>query len=731
MQSFLQYRRFKYAVEAQLERKQGLSRGTAEKTPGAEGTTNPTLRTSSDRRDLERGVIPAGQRSYPQNGHNQQAAPGCRPNEVASAGTHSVPQDVQPAMVTTDRPEGEVEPRYSPSDSDQEDDGNDDDELVQQRTNHSTSLSTVATQTSIPTRLGRVMTGINIRKRKTKEGGNGDVFVVGYEGDDDPLNPQNWSFATRLKCTFTVAGIGCVVGIASAIDSAAIAETAAEFGVSEVVASLGTGLFLVGFGLGALFAGPVSETVGRNPVYISTLILYMLFIMGAALAPNLGGWLALRFIAGIFGSTPLTCAGGSVSDLWRPLERVWAFPIFANAAFTGPLLGPVIGGWIAQSPVLSWRWTEWVTLIISGLVLAVVVLFQPETYPPTLLKWKAAHLREITGDDRYRAELEIRQESFIRRLRRALWRPFLLTSREPVVIIIALYLTVVYIVLFGFLDGFDYIFGGTYGTSQGITGTCFLGIIVGLFGASALVPIVYQWAKRDLEKVQEQGGDRLPPEFRLWFSMLGGAFAIPISLFWMGWTARPDISIWSPLAASVLFGYGESESHVPFSPVLIPQDVSSNEKTGILCVFISCYQYIIDSYETYAASALASITLIRYVASGGMVVASIPFYQNLGVAYTCTILGCISALLGMSTGRSGARRKGGEKEKRKKKKKRKERSSKPYLLTLVINSTCTIRLLQIWSSDSIEKQIRHHEHDGELLIYRDKGRQRRSRRHAY
>ena len=122
--------------------------------------------------------------------------------------------------------------------------------------------------------------------------------------------------------------------------------------------------------------------------------------------------------------------------------------------------------------------------------------------------------------------------------------------------IVALYLTVIYIVLFTFLDGYTYIFEETYGISQGLMGLCFLGIVIGLFGASALTPLIYKWAKRDLQKIQEQGGDRLPPEFRLWFSMLGGAFAIPISLFWMGWTARPDISIWSPLASSVLFGYG-------------------------------------------------------------------------------------------------------------------------------------------------------------------------------
>ncbi|KAK3699145.1 hypothetical protein LTR37_016619 [Vermiconidia calcicola] len=196
-----------------------------------------------------------------------------------------------------------------------------------------------------------------------------------------------------------------------------------------------------------------------------------------------------------------------------------------------------------------------------------------------------------------------------------------MTAREPVIMLLALYLTVIYIVLFTFFHGYTYIFEGTHGLSQGLTGLCFLGIVVGLFGASALVPLIYRWAKRDLQKIKEQGGDRLPPEFRLWYAMLGGAFALPISLFWMAWTTRPDISIWSPLAASVFFGY------------------------GTLCVFVTCYQYIIDAYESYAASALASVTFIRYMASGGMVIVGIPFYENLGVAYTLTILGCITAAL--------------------------------------------------------------------------------------
>ena len=342
---------------------------------------------------------------------------------------------------------------------------------------------------------------------------------------------------------------------------------------------------------GALFAGPISETVGRNPVYIATLTLYMIFIMASGLAPNIGAQFAFRFIAGCFASTPLTCAGGSISDLWDPLERVYTFPIFANSAFMGPMFGPIVGGFIGESSFVSWRWTEWITLIISGLVLFLVVLFQPETYAPVLLKWKAHHLRHLTGDTRYRADIEVRQETFLHRLTHALYRPFVLTFREPIIILITLYMTVIYIILFTFLNGYTFIFTETYHFSQGITGLCFLGIAIGLCFASLLVPLIYKWAKRDLAKIQEQGGDRLPPEFRLWFAMFG-APAIPISLFWMGWTAYPSISYWSPLLSSVLFGY------------------------GIFCIFLTSYQYIIDSYEGYAASALTGVTLIRYCAAG-------------------------------------------------------------------------------------------------------------------
>lgn len=295
------------------------------------------------------------------------------------------------------------------------------------------------------------------------------------------------------------------------------------------------GTFLAGFGIGATFAGPFSETFGRNVVYIVTMVIFMIFIMASALAPNIGAQLSFRFLAGLFGAAPLTCSGGSISDMWDPLERSYGFPLYAIPAFSGPVLGPVIGSYIGRGSVGSWRWTEWITLIMSGVVLCVVVLLQQETYPPLLLKWKAEHLRRITGDDRFQAELEITKTTLWTRLKISMERPFLLMF-EPIVMLMALYLTVIYIVLFTFLSGYTYIFTITYDISQGLTNVIFVAMLVGIVMATPLVPFTYIKTKRNMDAQKSENGSHVNPEVRLWFAMLG-APAIPISLFWMGWTA--------------------------------------------------------------------------------------------------------------------------------------------------------------------------------------------------
>ncbi|PYI11993.1 MFS general substrate transporter [Aspergillus sclerotiicarbonarius CBS 121057] len=443
-----------------------------------------------------------------------------------------------------------------------------------------------------------------------------DLILVGWDGKHDPLKPSNQSTGRKLFMTFLVSLIALVVTAASAIDACGVRQYSEYFHISEVVGSLATGLFLIGFACGSLLSGPFSETFGRNAIYLTTMLLFLIFIMASALAPNLQAHLVFRFIAGFFASTPLSCAGGTVADLWDPVEKAYAFPAYAIPAFIGPMLGQMIGSYIPAT--LGWRWLEWIILIIGGAVLVIVLLFQPETYGDLILYWKASILRKATGDERYRAPMEMKREGLGQRLKTSVCRPFAMFYSELIIILVSLYLTIIYIVLFTFLEGYTYIFGEAYGISEGLTNLCWAGMLLGILLVSCVVPVVYSWTAKAYTR---NNSFTLAPEIRLWYAMLGGAPAVPISLFWMGWTSNPEISIWSPLVASVFFGY------------------------GITTIFIVSYMYLIDSYDTYAASALGFLVFTRYAVAGGVTVAGGPIYRAIGVQYTLTILGSISAVM--------------------------------------------------------------------------------------
>jgi hypothetical protein len=104
-------------------------------------------------------------------------------------------------------------------------------------------LQNVQTSYTVGTRLGISLTGIDVRSRKTHEGKElGSVFVVGFDGSDDPMDPHNWPLRRRIFATFNIGMIAWVVGMAASIDSPAIPQASAEFGVSDVAEALATGL---------------------------------------------------------------------------------------------------------------------------------------------------------------------------------------------------------------------------------------------------------------------------------------------------------------------------------------------------------------------------------------------------------------------------------------------------------------------------------------------------------
>jgi DHA1 family multidrug resistance protein-like MFS transporter len=190
------------------------------------------------------------------------------------------------------------------------------------------------------------------------------------------------------------------------------------------------------------------------PVYTLTILLATLFEIGCALAPSLPALIILRIFAGFFSAAPLSNAGGSLNDMGNPVFRTLGLPLFTTTGFAGPILGPIIGSYVAQS-YLGWRWCYWITAIWNGFCFLMVVFCMPETLPGALLKYKAMAWRaassSASGSDRQEVEgkkggtvkwkAEIEDESLGVALQRNLKRPFIMLVKEPILIFFSVYLT--------------------------------------------------------------------------------------------------------------------------------------------------------------------------------------------------------------------------------------------------------------------------------------------------
>ncbi|MDD9180077.1 MULTISPECIES: multidrug effflux MFS transporter [Aliivibrio] len=153
-----------------------------------------------------------------------------------------------------------------------------------------------------------------------------------------------------------------------------------DLGVSSSDAQLLVTLFLVGFGGSQLFYGPLSDALGRRPIFILGQGIYLLgTFVCFAMTDN--------FTALVFGRLLQGLGAGSASVLGRSVLRdsysghhlTKAMSYISITASILPILAPVIGGWIAWH--FSWQWVFGFVLIYLMSILTIGYFILPETLP--------------------------------------------------------------------------------------------------------------------------------------------------------------------------------------------------------------------------------------------------------------------------------------------------------------------------------------------------------------
>ena len=171
-------------------------------------------------------------------------------------------------------------------------------------------------------------------------------------------------------------------------------------------------------------------------------------------------------------------------------------------------------------------------IIWSGVILALIAAFVPETYHPVLLRHKAVKLRKTTGDSRWKAPIEVMQRSILQTVIRSCYRPFLLLTLEPMCLNLCLFSAILLGVLYLFFGAFEVVFVDNHHFELWQVGLSFSGLLVGQMVAIATQPLWHKHYVMLVDKHEKNRGEPggAEPEYRLPPAIAGGVL-VPAGLF--------------------------------------------------------------------------------------------------------------------------------------------------------------------------------------------------------
>ena len=168
----------------------------------------------------------------------------------------------------------------------------------------------------------------------------------------------------------------------------------ADLHVTQLTAQQILTAFMLPYAFMSLVHGSLSDALGRRRVIIVALVLYVLASLGCALAPGFGMLLLFRGLQGMVAGVGHTIGRAVVRDCYSGVQAQRVLSSITMIFALGPALAPVVGGWVHVW--FGWR-AVFGTMALLGVVLLAVVWWRlPETHPPE--KRTHLHLGALVGN---------------------------------------------------------------------------------------------------------------------------------------------------------------------------------------------------------------------------------------------------------------------------------------------------------------------------------------------
>lgn len=121
----------------------------------------------------------------------------------------------------------------------------------------------------------------------------------------------------------------------------------------------------------------LARRFGRKTVLLWAIVGFVVASVLCGIAQSLGEIIAFRLLQGMAGAALVPLSQGILLDIYSLKERGSAMALFGVSVMVGPVLGPMLGGWLTEN--LSWRWVFFINLPIGLLALFGIIRYVAET----------------------------------------------------------------------------------------------------------------------------------------------------------------------------------------------------------------------------------------------------------------------------------------------------------------------------------------------------------------
>lgn len=153
-----------------------------------------------------------------------------------------------------------------------------------------------------------------------------------------------------------------------------------EFGTTAAQVQLTLSGYMLGFTLGQLGYGPLSDRFGRRPVLFSGIALFIVMTILCATASSIESLSVYRFLQAVGGAAGTVLSRAIIRDQFSGTYMARAMSVMLMFILLAPMISPVIGGYLLVW--IGWRAIFWTLVICGFLAIVVVMIGVPESLPP-------------------------------------------------------------------------------------------------------------------------------------------------------------------------------------------------------------------------------------------------------------------------------------------------------------------------------------------------------------